>query len=201
MLGSSERQGVAQKITLTYWTLCPGLAQVLTRAGKPTQISRNSSTLSWAISLYWVAHLTHPKLFEIPTTGLNNLSSTSNEVMSISFKWVQIPVKQEKALPSQFCPSIEGEALSKGARALHRTHVCELSPWLRDLLFGWCGLASPWKMGLLLQWGNCPWLGGKVKGWESPFGAPHTRNSCRENDPNFARSLWGMREEFNFQTF
>lgn len=157
--------------------------------------------LSWAISLYWVAHLTHPNLFQIPTPGLNNLSSTSNEVMPMSFKWVQIPVKQEKALPSQFCPRIEGEALSKGARALHRTHMCELSPCLRDLLFGWCILASPWKMGLWLQWGNCLWLGEKVKGWESSFGAPHTSNSCQENDPNFAWSLWEKGEKFNLPTF
>lgn len=35
-----------------------------------------------------------------------------------------------KGLTQSICPRREGEALSKGARALHRTHVCEVSPCL-----------------------------------------------------------------------
>lgn len=92
----------------------------------------------------------------------------------ISFKWVWIPVTG-KGPTSQFCPGTRGETLPKGARALHRTHVCELSPCLRHHLFGWCIVTCPWKVGLLLQWGNCLRLWGNVKGWECLFVAPHPR--------------------------
>lgn len=144
-------------------------------AGKQTKISHGTflcspeSLLSVEqfISSFQIA-LKSPLLIQQPVFHCRSSHVyLSNESKSQLNRKRPYPVNSAPELMVRHC-------LTKGARALHRTHMCKFPPCLRDHLFGWCILTSPWKVGLQFLWGNCPRLGENVTGWKYLFGTPHT---------------------------
>lgn len=117
----------------------------------------------------------------------------------ISFKWVWIPVTG-KGFTSQFHPGMRGETLSEGARALHRTHACELSPNLRHRLFGWCILTLPMKGGAAAAVRKLPTVKGKQERMGMPlWSTSPTVTAIMKMTPDLPLLIW--EEEFPFSSF